>query len=92
MEEGEESAKFVERLQYVLAFLSENGFDKAASAVYEALETSKAGPEGDGPAGAADEPGEAVAEVQAGPEYGPHEVDHAQEYRSISADPVLQGR
>ncbi len=79
-------------LAHVLAFLSENGFDKAASAVYEALETSKAGPEGDGPVAAADEPGEAGAEVQAGPEYGPDEVDHAQEYRSVSADPVLQGR
>jgi hypothetical protein len=91
MEEGEESAKFVERLHYVLAFLSDNGFDKAASAVYEALETSKAAPEGGGPVGA-DEPGEAGAEVQAGPEYGPDELDPAQEYRSISADPVLQGR
>jgi hypothetical protein len=81
MEESrlDSSDAFIARLQDVLGFLSEHGFDRAATAVYEQLEAKV-------------EPPEAVEPSQPVPEYGPDEPEHAQEYRSVSADPVLQGR
>jgi hypothetical protein len=83
MEDSSRSSDaFVERLQYVLGFLSEHGFDRAATAVYEQLE-AKVEPPGEA---------DAVEPSQPVPEYGPDETEHAHEYRSVSADPVLQGR
>lgn len=76
------SDAFVQRLQFVLGFLSEHGFDRAATAVYEQLE-AKVEPDGEA---------EAVEPSQPLPECGPDESEHTQEYRSVSADPVLQGR
>jgi hypothetical protein len=79
----EDSDAFVQRLQYVLGFLSEHGFDRAATAVYEQLEAKVEPPDAEA---------EAVEPSQPVPEYGPDVADQAQEYRSVSADPVLQGR
>lgn len=69
-------SEFVQRLQYVLQFLTDNGFEKAASAVYEQLESKTDEPSHSAPDYAAEEP-------EACPE---------DEYRSRSADSVLEAR
>lgn len=79
----DESNQFVQRLQFVLSFLSEHGFDRAASAVYEQLESKTE---------QTDELETGEPAVQSTPEYAPDEEKRVQEYRSASAEPVLQGR
>ena len=71
-----DSDAFVERLQYVLQFLTEHGFEKAATAVYEQLESKTDEPSQNAPDYAAEE----------------HEACPRDEYEAASADPVLEGR
>lgn len=76
---------FVVELRHVLNFLQQHGFEKAAEAVYERLESSNVDVKP-----AVDEE-ERESSPSSAPEYTGEYVDQPQqdEYRSRSADPVL---
>lgn len=67
---------FVQKLQSVLSFLQEHGFNEGAAAILAQLDKGT------------DEA------AQSAPDYAieDHEACPVDEYRSASADPVLQGR
>lgn len=87
MQDTDSSNSFISELQRVILFLEQNGFEKAASVVYQQLESTQL--ESSTKPDDADETTLATAEYDA---EDVEDADHAQEYRSISADPVLQGR
>lgn len=77
---ADSAESFVQRLQDVLQFLTDNGFEKAASAVYSQLEKAEADVDA---VALESRPEEYVEEPEANAEA---------DFRSRSADPVLQGR
>jgi hypothetical protein len=85
MAESQQDEQFVQRLEYVLQFLSDNGFDKAATAVYEQLERKAEEPDAAAGLGGVDD----VEPSQSAAEYGAEDSGQVQEYRSASADHVL---
>lgn len=85
MADSQPDEQFVQRLEYVLQFLSDHGFDKAATAVYEQLERKSEEPDTAAGLEGADD----VEPSQSAAEYGAGDSEQVQEYQSASADHVL---